>query len=399
MASTALTKRTITALAPRVGEQFVVWDDTIAGFGVRVNPQGTKTFILKYRLTSGRVRWKTLGRVGTLALEKARRLAKEDIGIVAAGADPLQHKDTARDALTFSDVADHFIEDHVEARRKPATLRLYRLAIDGHLRPRLGAIPIADIGADDLLKVHHRLRATPYMANRVLAVASKMMNWAATAGYRGKGPHANLCEGIEKYREQARQRYLTPAELKRVGAALRVGERRERLSPSAVAALRLLLLTGARVSEILSLRWRDVDLKTGALRLPDSKTGRKTILLSAPAVEILKTWPRFAKSPFVFPGEGTGKRKGLHRVSLADPWAWIRRRAKLPDVRVHDLRHSYASIAVSSGQTLPIIGALLGHSQTQTTQRYAHLMADPLRVASNATAATIDAAITRRATR
>jgi integrase len=334
--------------------------------------------------------------VKTLALEKARRRAKDDIGIVARGGDPLKLKDVARDAPTLNIVADRFLEDG-GAEWKPATRRLYRLVIDRHLRPRLGAVAIADVGADDLMKLHHRLRATPYMANRVLAVTSTLMNWAATAGYRGQGPHVNPCDGITKYRESKRKRYLAPAELVRLGCALRVAERRAAISPTAVSAIRLLLLTGARVSEILSLRWREVDLVKGVLQLPDSKTGAKTILLSAPPVAILKAWPHFAGSPYVFPGEGHGTRRGQHRVSLVDPWAWLRRRAKIADVRLHDLRHSYASVAVSSGHSLPIVGALLGHSQAQTTMRYAHLMDDPLRAASNATGATIAAGLSRRA--
>lgn len=391
------TQTQITELAPRAGAQYVVWDQTLPGFGVRVSPQGTKAFILKYRLPSGRVRWKTLGRVGVVPLEKARKRAKADIGSVADGRDPLRQKDVSRDAVTLGSVADRFLADHVEAKRKPATLRLYRLVIDGHVRAKLGTAPIGDITRDDVLKLHHRLRGTPYMANRVLAVLSTFMNWAAFHGYRGPGPHENPCDGIEKYKEQARKRYLSPAELKRVGAALRVAERYDAMSPGAVLAVRLLLLTGARVSEILGLRWQYVNLEKGALNLPDSKTGRKTILLSAAAVALLEAAPRWASSPYVFPGEGRGKRKGSHRVNLTDAWAWVRRRAKIPDVRLHDLRHSYASVAASNGLTLPMIGALLGHTQAQTTQRYAHLLDDPLRAASEATSATITAAIDRRA--
>jgi integrase len=393
LASTGrLTQRRINALAPQAA-RYVRWDGALPGFGVRVG-QGTKTFVLKYRLASGRVRWKFLGRVGSLTLEKARRDAKDDIGVVARGGDPLRLKDAARGAPTFGDVADRFLEDHVEARRKPATLRLYKLAIDGHLRPRLGTLPIAEVSTADIERLHRRLRATPYLANRVLAVASKLMNWAAQHTYRD--PHTNPCEGVEKFPEAARTRYLTPAELMRLGAALRVGARHKSIAPSAIAAIRLLLFTGARVSEILSLRWSEVDFADGALHLADSKTGAKTIVLNPPAIDVLRAWPRFAGSLFVFPGEGHGKRKGQHRVSLADPWAWIRKRARLRNVRLHDLRHSFASVGVSNGQTLPIIGALLGHTQSATTQRYAHLMDDPLRAASAATGATIAAALERR---
>ena len=389
-----LTLRSIEALEPRPGKQYVAWDTDVRGFGVRVSPAGSRTFILKYRLPSGRVRWASIDRVGVVTLAQARRHARQLLGVVATGDDPLHKKDTARDAPTVAGVADRFLVEHVEARRKPATIRLYRLAVDSHIRPMLGPLAIADVGRPEVVRLHHRLRGTPYLANRVIAVLSKLLSWAEDHGYRPAGP--NPCRGVEKYKEQPRQRYLSVAELKRLGAALRVAARYNSISPSAIAVIRLLLLTGARVSEILSLRWADVDLTGGALRLPDSKSGRKTILLSAPAVEILQAWPHFAGSRFVFPGEGPAWRKGEHRVSLADPWEWVRRRARLADVRIHDLRHSFASVAVSGGQTLPTIGALLGHTQAATTQRYAHLMDDPLRAASDATAATISSAMTRR---
>ena len=375
----------------------MVWDGAIPGFGVRVNPQGTRTFVLKYRLPSGRVRWKTIGRSDKVTLEQARKRAKRDVGLVADGKDPQQHLDVAKDALTLGKVADRFLESHVEARRKDSTHRLYRLVIDGHLRPQLGNVPIADVTTEQILKLHAKLKATPYMANRVVAVASKLFNWAAQAGFRGgPGPHVNPALGIEKYRERARKRYLTKQELARVGCALRVAERRGAMSPAAIAAIKLLLLTGARMSEILSLKWKYVDSGRGLIHLPDSKTGAKVIMLNMPARDILKACPKWADSPYAFPGEGRGKRKGQHRVNLTDAWGWVRKRAKIPDVRIHDLRHSYASVAVSGGQTLPMVGALLGHTQAATTQRYAHLMDDPLRAASDATGTRIAAAITRR---
>ena len=389
-----LKQRTIEALQPRPGTQYVTWDSEIRGFGVRVSPAGAKAFILKYRLPTGRVRWATIDRVGVVTLDQARRRARQLLGVVAAGDDPLRRQDVARSAPTLGAVADRFLEEHVEARRKPATVRLYRLVIESHIRPLLGQLAIADVSRADVIRLHHRLRGTPYLANRVLAVLSKLLSWSEDLGYRPA--NANPCRGIEKYKEESRRRYLSPAELKRLGAALRIAKRYDSIPRSAIVVIQLLLLTGARVGEILSLRWSYVDLAGGALRLPDSKSGRKTILLPAPAVEILTAWPRFVGSPFVFPGEGHGNRKGQHRVSLVDPWAWVRRRARLADVRLHDLRHAFASVAISDGQTLPIIGALLGHSQPATTQRYAHLMDDPLRAASDATAATITKALARR---
>jgi integrase len=302
----------------------------------------------------------------------------------------------ARTAPTVGDVADLFLKDYVP-RLKPSTQRNYQLAIKSAIRPRLGALSILDVTRTDVIGLHHHLKRTPVQANRVLAAMSKLMTWSEERGYRSM--RSNPCYRVKKYAEHARKRYLTPAEIARLGAALRVAERWERISPIALTALRLLFFTGARVSEILTLHWREVDLSRGELQLEDSKTGRKTILLNAPALALLKAWEKDGKhaaTPYVFPGEGRGPKKGQHRVDLKDAWAWIRRRARLADVRLHDLRHSFASIAVSSGQTLPIVGGLLGHSQPATTSRYAHLMNDPLRAASEATGARIAAGLSPR---
>lgn len=371
-AAVRLTERVIDALCPLAGAQYVRWDTDLKGFGVRVSPAGAKTFTLKYRLASGRVRWKTLGRVGELALDKARRFAKDDIGIVARGGDPLAVTDTARDAVTVATVAERFLEDYVIPRRKPSTLRLYRLAIDAHITPRLGAIPIGDVCHEDAVKLHDRLRATPILANRVLAVLSKLLAWSMTkARYRPAG--ANPCHGIEKYEERRRKVYLDEAQYRRLGRVLRtttIG-----LMPR--TAIELLLLTGARPEEIASLQWSFVDLPGASLRLPDSKTGEKTIHLSPAAAKILKRWPHHAGSLYVFPGTGRGTHKGehLHPSTLSHAWAELRTVAKLEDVRLYDAcRHSFASVAVSRhGLSLAQIGEQLGHSQPATTARYAHL--------------------------
>jgi integrase len=390
--------RRIADLKPKPA-RYVEWDGGIPGFGVRVTPRGAKSFVLTYRLRTGRVRWATLGAVraepegGGLSLDTARDLAQRYLGALADGKDPLRSKDLARDAPTVSHVADRFLKEHV-ARLKRATQRQYVLAIDRHIRPTLGRVAIADVAPADVLRLHHRLRATPFMANRSLAVLHKLMNWAEHHEYRPQ--HTNPCRGIRKYVERPRRRYLTPGEMRRLGTALRIAERWHAISPVALTAIRLLFLTGARPFEILSLQWTHIDLARGELRLPDSKTGEKTILLNTPALTILQAWPHYASSPYVFPGEGHGARKGKHRVNLADAWAWIRNRARIPDVRLYDLRHSFASVAISGGQTLPMVGALLGHTQAATTLRYAHMMDNPLRTASEATASTIAEAMAPR---
>jgi integrase len=230
----------------------------------------------------------------------------------------------------------------------------------------------------DIARLHHSLSATPYQANRLLAVLRKLFNWAEARGYRQDA--SNPCRHVERNPEKARERFLSAAELARLGAALDEAGRAGEVSPWMVAAMRLLVLTGARLSEILTLRWDHVALDRAELRLPDSKTGAKTIHLPPPAVELLAALPRLAGNPFVI----CGRREGRHLVNLEKPWRAVRARAGLDDVRLHDLRHSFASVAAAGGMSLPVIGALLGHSQPATTARYAHLAADPLKAAAAA---------------
>ena len=288
MAARRLTERVIDDLQPAPGAQFVQWDRDLKGFGVRVSPAGAKAFILKYRLASGRVRWKTLGRVGDVALEQARKYAKDDIGIVARGGDPLGATDAARGAVTVAAVAQRFLDDYVcapaPAGKKPSTQRLYRLVIDAHITPRLGARAISDVEHQDVVTLHERLRATPILANRAVAVLSKLLAWSMTERkYRPAGP--NPCRGIEKYKERKRKRYLDEAEYRRLGRALRTAT----IAPGPRTAIELLLLTGARPDEVATLQWSHVDLAGAALHLPDSKTGAKTVSLIAASGEALKT--------------------------------------------------------------------------------------------------------------
>jgi integrase len=214
-----------------------------------------------------------------------------------------------------------------------------------------------------------------------------MFNVAEDWGLRPE--NSNPCRRIKKFKETPRERFLSPDELKRLGEALADADAKGE-SPYVTAAIRLLLFTGARLNEILSLEWSHVDLKANLLRLPDSKTGAKTIALPAPAVEILSALPKQEGNPHVI----CGARDGAHLINLQKPWRRIRKAAGLEDVRLHDLRHSFASVAVAGGMSLPLIGSLLGHSQPATTQRYAHLADDPRRAAADAVASTIAASMT-----
>jgi integrase len=260
--------------------------------------------------------------------------------------------------------------------------------------------------------LHSSLRDTPVQANRVLAMIGALYGFAAGAGYVPEG--FNPARGIEKFPERARERFLTSDELARLGDVLRQGEtiglpygvdetkpkakhapkednRRVILDPFAVAAIRLLILTGARLREVLHARWEHVDFDRGVIFLPDSKTGKKPIYLSAASLAILSALPRIEANPHIIPGE----RAGQPRADLKRPWAAVTKAAGLEGLRIHDLRHSFASIGAGASLGLPIIGKLLGHTQAATTHRYAHLDADPMRRAAETIGATISAAMDR----
>jgi integrase len=275
-------------------------------------------------------------------------------------------------------------------------------------------LPLLDEGSDDrrpeihaltrahLAALHTDQADTPFAANRSLATISKCFSWGAQHGLLPEG-HNNPAKGIGRYREHRRERFLTSEELARLGGALREGEtaglayaidesspkakhapkedhRRAMLDPFAVAAIRLLILTGARLREILHARWEHVDFERGVIFLPDSKTGKKPIYLSAASLAILAALPRIEGNPFVIPGEKARQ----PRVDLKRPWAAVTKAAGLEGVRIHDLRHSFASFGAGASLGLPIIGKLLGHTQAATTHRYAHLDADPMRRAAEA---------------
>jgi integrase len=387
----------ITALTPKPGQQYVCWDGDLAGFGVRVSPAGAKTFILKYRTKAGRVRWATIGRVGAIALDEARDKARRMTGQVADGKDPLRELDASKGAVTVRDAATRFLTEHVAAKKKPRTHGAYKQIIDTAIAARLGTVPIRDISTDDAIALHYRLRATPTHANRCLAVLSSLLSWCQQAKLFPKGP--NPCQGIERYPERKRRRYLTRDEYARLGQALEIVTRTEAIGPIVRTAIELLLLTGARPIEIASLEWGFVDLAGAALRLPVSKTGEKTIHLSPAAVDLLQDWPRWANSPFVFPGTRRGVMDAhLHGSTLSHAWHVLRTMANLSDVRLYDAcRHSYASEAISRhGLTLAAIGEQLGHSQPATTARYAHLHDEVARTNASKIGGTIAAALRKR---
>jgi integrase len=389
MPSGRITKRSVDAVKSGSADVYL-WDDDLAGFGLKVTPAGRKVYLVQYRLggRKGRTRRVTIGQHGsTITPDKARVEAKRLLGQVASGRDPANERTQAKADQTLGAVLDQFMAEHVATKLKPSTAgeyrRLARLYVGRELRNRR----IGEVKRSEIARSHHDLREKPYQANRTLALLSKLFNWAEKHGLRPEG--TNPCRHIQKYREGRRERFLSQTELGKLGTALREAEDGKTSTPWTIAAIRLLALTGARRNEILTLRWEHVNFEHAVLMLPDSKTGKKTIHLNAPALRVLKEIPRLKGNPFVICG-GIDEE---HLVNIEQPWRRIRKAAKLDDVRLHDLRHSFASVAAMGGQSLIIIGKLLGHSQPATTARYSHLADDPVRAANDAVGRHIAAAM------
>jgi integrase len=391
MTEQRITKRLVDGLKPQATE-FALWDSKLPGFGVRVRPSGAMSYVVVYRAGSGRgapVRRFTIARVGKATPEAARKRAATILGAVAHGHDPAGEKATERAALTISELADRFMSEHVEQKRKAGTVTFYRHLLEKIVKPSLGATKADKATRAQVARLHGNLKATPFQANRVLAVIGSMYTFAGRSGLLAEG--MNPARRIEQYKERRRERFLTGEELLRLGSAIREAEtkgipwdvdeanpnakhlpktknRFTQISPIAAAAIRLLLFTGCRLREILHLKWEHVDLERGLLFLIDSKTGRKTVILNAPALAVLAGLDRLGS--YVVPGDDPEK----PRADLKRPWDGVARRAGLEGVRLHDLRHTYASFGAAGGLGLPIIGKLLGHTQASTTQRYAHLV-------------------------
>ena len=363
-----LTKRTVESLKPGAKDYFV-WDAQIVGFGLRVMPSGAKTYQAQYR-KGGRTRRVSLGRHGKITAEQARLLAQEAMGRVAKGENPAEEISQHRRAPTVAALCERFFEQHVLENCKPSTQREYRRALDLFIKPTIGSFKTVDVERKDIAELHQKHRDKPYQANRTLGVLSKMFNLAEVWGLRPDG--SNPCRHVPKYREVKRERYLSQAELLQLGTTLAEVEAEGAETPHIVAAFRLLTLTGCRLSEIQKLRW-DYITERG-IELPDSKTGSRRIPLPASARAVLASLPDPGENPYVI----AGKCPNSHITDLQHPWRRIRERAGLPGVRIHDLRHTYASNAVSSGMPIQMVGKLLGHTQLQTTMRYAHLADDPV---------------------
>lgn len=381
-----LTKRIVDAAEIRATEYFI-WDDDIPGFGLRILASKRKSYIVQYR-AGRRSRRMSLGLSTVLTCEQACTRAIAIIAAAKNGEDPAAKRDADRQAITVKELAERFDKERIAVRVKESTAKGYRRMLERVIVPALGRHRVTEVTRADIAKIHHELRHIPYDANRCLEIISKMFSLAEMWRLRPEG--TNPRKHIKKHPEEKRERFLSAAELRRVGGVLREMENEGIELPSAIAAVRLLILTGCRLGEIMTLKWEYVDFAGKALRLPDSKTGAKVVHLGQPAIKVLEKVERVENNPWVIDGTKPGA-----RLSDLQPfWQRVRARAGLKDVRIHDLRHTFASTAVAAGQGLPMIGKLLGHTQVQTTARYAHLAADPVRTAADSISKRLAKALT-----
>ena len=376
LAGMTISKRTVESLA--VSRDTVFWDTELAGFGVRAYPSGSKYYVVQTRAHGKAAKRVTVGRHGVLTAEEARRRAALMVARIKAGEEPLAEPlaNAPVEGPTVGELARHWLEEHVAVHCKASTAGTYRLIVERHIEPALGGVAARALDHAGVAALHHSLSATPSMANRVVDVLSRIWNAAEDRGVLAEA--SNPCRLVVKNRERPRERFLSEEEFRRLGRVLAEAEGRKGVSVHAVAAIRLLLLTGCRRNEILTLRWKEVDLAAGELRLEETKTGARTVSLSPEAVAVLAAIPRVEDNPHVIPG----KKPGAPMRNLNDPWKLICRRAGIEDMRLHDCRHSFASRALALGEGLPAIGKLLGHTQVETTARYAHLAQDSVRDAA-----------------
>ena len=387
-----LTKRAIEGLQAN-GTRYEVRDDDLKGFVVRVGVSGERSFYFVYRAGKGRaapLKRLRLGAFPTMTVEQAREIAKQKAAQVALGEDPAEQVKEGKAAPTIKAALAVFFEQH-DTKIKVSTSEAYHRIAEQYVIPNMGSLKVAAVQYRHVAALHCAMKETPYQANRAAALLSKFFGWCEKNGYRDRG--SNPVAGLERYEEQKRKAFMGREELEALGNAFRVMETQgytdpetgkvTTFDPTIAAALKVMLFTGARCMEILTLKWAYIDHDRGIANLPDSKTGAKALHLPPTALAVLASLPRI--NEYCFPGRrGTG-----HIVNVKDTWRRLLDTARLTGWRIHDLRHAYASYAACSGKSLPVIGAILGHTQAATTARYAHLADNPVALAAAETAAQI----------
>lgn len=395
-----ITKKLVDTLAPS-GRDGVLWDDELSGFGIRITAAGVKSYVVQYRIM-GRSRRMTIARHGVMTPEEARKEAKLILADVARGLDPAEARDEQRRDLTVSELCDLYVSEGMTT-KKASTIASDKGKLERHVKPLLGKRLLRSITRADIERLQADIAAGKTAADikggfksrsivtggrgtaaRTLGLLSGVFQFAVNRNLRPDNP----VRGVKRFAEKKCERFLSPTEMARLGKAL-ADLADEGVNPTAINVLRLLALTGCRRGEITGLRWEWVDWDRACIRFPDSKTGAKVVPLGAAALKLLTELCEETSAGPVFAGSGvTGSTTAVWRV-----WDKARERAKLPDVRIHDLRHSFASVGAAGGDSLVVIGALLGHRDTTTTARYAHLSNDPLKAAADRIAGSIAAAM------
>lgn len=386
-----ITKRTVDAAEAGEKDSFL-WDAELKGFGLKVTPKGKKVYVLQYRF-QGVLRRYTIGAQGSpWTPEKARFEALRLLGRVKDGNDPATSKQNDKDAMSVSQLCDIYLVEGING-KKASTLATDKGRIERHIKPLLGRKRVKDLNLNDIKKFmgdvatgktaadiktgkHGRARVTggEGTANRTAGLLGGILSFAIDGGIRSDNP----VHGVKRFAEKRSERFLSPKELARLGDALLSAERNGE-NQTAINAIRLLILTGCRKSEILTLQWSHVNFQAGYLELPTSKTGQKRVPIGAPSLELLGSLSRLDGNPYVLPGEKAGK----HFIGLPRAWKRIRESADLHNVRLHDLRHSFASVGAGAGIGLVVVGKLLGHRNPSTTARYAHIADDPAKAAAD----------------
>ena len=399
-----ITKRTVDA-SSQDGLAKLIRDTEVKGFLLAVTKTGNKSYVVEYRVGNGRGAPKrrcTIGRHGSpWTPEQARIEAKRLLSLVATGGDPLTDRYATNQAMKLDELCHLYLAEGTN-HKKPSTLRGDRRRIRHYLIPMLGKRAAIEVNRAEVERLvrdvsnmpqqfrdrrkiyHHAVIGGRGAASQCIAVLGAIYTFAIERGICSVNP----ARGVKKPPTCKMERFLNSDEIRRLATAA-ASEACRTENPYPSAAIQLLLLTGCRKSEILNLRWTDVDFDNSCLRLKDSKTGAKVVYLNNESLAVLRSLPRLSKNPFVIAGPNTGGQCG----GLDTVWARVRKAADIEDTRLHDLRHSFASIAVRNGMSLPIIGALLGHKHTSTTMRYAHLTAEPLRLAASVIGAKISEAM------
>lgn len=384
-----LTKSLVEKLEPAKVD-YVTWDVKLSGFGVKVTPKGKRVYLLKYRTKDGTQRKPAIGEHSdALTCERARGIARDWLAIIQQGGDPSGERQELRQSVTVAELCDRYMREHAKVYKKSSSIELDEYYIERFIKPNLGGTKVVSITRQDVIKFHQSMQKTPAQANRLINSLSKMFSLAEDWEIRPN--NTNPCAKIPRFKETPKDRFLSDEEMERLGDTLRALEVEGRESPYTLALLRMLILTGARLGEILNARWEWVDMQRGVLTLPDSKVGRRIIKLGG-AMAVLEGLPKVEGNPYIILGEVEGK----PMVKPEKQWRRIRAKAGLNDVRLHDLRHTYASVLAMQGESMLVVAKLLGHKQLRTTERYAHLGNNPLESAVQRAGAMIGAKILGR---